>query len=96
MSASQRVLAAVIVSAIVVLWALWVYTGRGLPLEQRYATKWRVAVERQVEDPLLGTHTETSFTDRFVFGVDWAIRGSALLSSFLLGGLAFHAIRAPR
>jgi hypothetical protein len=54
-----------------------------------------VAVDREVEDPLLGTRTETVFSDRFVFGVDWALRGSAILGAFLLGGLAFHMIR-PR
>jgi hypothetical protein len=96
MSASQRVLIGVILLAIIALWGLWCYTGRGLPLEQRYATKWRVAIDREVDDPLLGTHTETSFTDRFVFGIDWALRGSALLVAFLLGGLAFHTIRAVR
>jgi hypothetical protein len=96
MSASQRMLVVVILLAIAALWGLWYYTGQGLPLEQRYATKWRVAVDREVEDALLGTITETSFTNRFVFGIDWAVRGSALLGSFLLGGLSFHAIRARR
>jgi hypothetical protein len=96
MSASQRVLVGVVLVAIAVLWGLWYYTGRGLPLEQRYATKWRVAVNRQIEDPLLGTRTETSFSDRFVFGMDWAVRGSALLGAFLLGGIVFHTFRAPR
>jgi hypothetical protein len=95
MSTSQRVLIAVILVAIAALWGVWFYTGQGLPIEKRYATKWRVATDREVEDPLLGTHTETIFTDRFVFGVDWALRGTFLLGAFLLGGLAFHAIRGP-
>jgi hypothetical protein len=96
MSASQRVLVIVILLAIAALWGLWYYTGRGLPLEQCYVTKWRVAVDYEVEDPLLGTRTETRFTDRFVFGIDWAVRGTALLGAFLLGGLVFHTIRAVR
>lgn len=95
MNGSQRMLIAVILLTIAALWGVWYFTGRGLPVEQRYATKWRVAVDREVEDPLLGTRTETVFSDRFVFGVDWALRGSAILGAFLLGGLAFHMIR-PR
>lgn len=96
MNRSQKFLLLLVVLGIGGLWAVWYWTGEGLPLDKRFETKWRVAVDSTVEDPLLGTRTETKFIDRFVFGVDWAARGSALLGSFLLGGLVFHALRSAK
>jgi hypothetical protein len=94
MNAGQKVLMFLVIVAVAGLWGLWYYTGSDLPLEKRYETKWRVPMDREVEDPLLGTRTETDFVERFVFGIDWAARGSALLGAFLLGGLVFHALRS--
>lgn len=96
MNGTQKSLLVLFIVVIAALWGLWYYSGQGLPLDKRFETKWRVPVDRVVEDPLLGTRTETVFVERFVFGVDWALRGTVVIGAFLLGGLVFHALRTSR